>query len=188
MITNFNWSLLTSLNLFDVIPTCIVAILILVFMFVHIHKVFVIVSYLLMFIVYLVGLFLKLDALSSIAQLAIIIFSVACIMINISEFRNLLSNFSSAVLRRNAKSTEKKFDKKELYSSIENAVKSFSRTKTGALMVFQKSQPLNDGVNDNGIMVNAPLTAEMLETIFYKVLDFMMVQLLLKTIRLYLLQ
>ena len=35
-------------------------------------------------------------------------------------------------------------------------------------MIFQKSQELDDGINDKGVSINAPISMEMLQTIFYK--------------------
>ena len=35
-------------------------------------------------------------------------------------------------------------------------------------MVFKKSQELDDGINDKGVTINAPVSMEMLQTIFYK--------------------
>jgi diadenylate cyclase len=54
-----------------------------------------------------------------------------------------------------------------MYQTISVAVNWFSRTKTGALITFEKTDNL-DSYIATGVKVNAPVSAELLETIFYE--------------------
>ena len=54
----------------------------------------------------------------------------------------------------------------DMYKMVAETVRSFSRTKTGALITFEKTTPL-DNVIKNGTLVNAPVSPELLMTIFY---------------------
>lgn len=86
---------------------------------------------------------------------------------NQGDANRFLSNpFKTAVAKAGKFGVEKIFDSQELYRRIETAVISLSRTKTGALITFEKSKSLKN-LSKNGIEINAPVTAELLETIFY---------------------
>lgn len=84
--------------------------------------------------------------------------------INSSEFRYLF--LKNTTLKATRKEKGSKNSTEEMYKAIEEAVKSLSRTKTGAIITFEKSQSL-DGVIKNGTRINAPVSAELLMTIFY---------------------
>lgn len=58
------------------------------------------------------------------------------------------------------------YDTDELYHEISVAVEHLSMTKTGALITFEGKRPLNDAIK-NGVLIKAPVTSELLETIFY---------------------
>ena len=49
---------------------------------------------------------------------------------------------------------------------IDNAVKQLSKTKTGAIITFERNVALDDFVK-SGTILNAPVTPELLTTIFY---------------------
>ena len=67
--------------------------------------------------------------------------------------------------QRNKKANQN-YDKEELYKIIDNTVHSLSRSKTGALMTFERSTNLDD-VMKSGTIIDAPVSQELLETIFY---------------------
>ena len=60
-----------------------------------------------------------------------------------------------------------KYSKENLYRIIDDAVHSLSRTKTGGIMTFERSTNLDD-ILKNGTVINAPVSQELLETIFYE--------------------
>ena len=96
------------------------------------------------------------------------------IFVNLSVFRPLLIkkfHDKRKPIRKHKKLKKSKevsiiFDKVTVYSQLTSVVKYFSRTKTGALMTFQRTDDLKP-LMKNGIMINAPFNAELLETIFY---------------------
>ena len=158
------------LKAIDYSMSSIVMLALLVFLLIHIRKKSVLIIYLLLFILHLSSLFAGLNSLSNVTSLSLIIFSSACILVNASEFRNSLSNFSSKFKLYTSKreKAKRKIDRNDIVRIIDQTIKDFSKTQTGAIMIFQKSQELDDGINDRGVEVNAPLSMEMLQTIFYK--------------------
>ncbi len=57
-------------------------------------------------------------------------------------------------------------DREAVYEKVKNAVLTLSRQKIGALITFEKRDDLTDLVK-NGTIVNAPVSSELLQTIFY---------------------
>lgn len=57
-------------------------------------------------------------------------------------------------------------DREKLLDTIEDAVLDLSTSKTGAILTFETSESLQDLCN-NGVLVEAPVTAELIKTIFY---------------------
>ncbi len=87
---------------------------------------------------------------------------IAVIIIFQPEIRKLLYNIGQNT------TLYKFFDRGGSFSVIEeviDAVKSLSRTKTGALIVFSKGSPLSDLV-DKGVGLDASVSSELLLTIF----------------------
>ena len=60
-----------------------------------------------------------------------------------------------------------KVKKEELYRIIDSTVHSLSRSKTGAIITFERNTNMDDIIK-SGTIINAPVTQELLETIFYK--------------------
>lgn len=58
-------------------------------------------------------------------------------------------------------------ERKQLYKIINDTVAMLSTSKTGAIMTFEKHNSLNDYIN-KGIKINAPISKELLTTIFYE--------------------
>ena len=90
-----------------------------------------------------------------------IIASLVLIFSNSSDF----NHFFVKQHQRNKKANQN-YDKEELYKIIDNTVHSLSRSKTGALMTFERSTNLDD-VMKSGTIIDAPVSQELLETIFY---------------------
>ncbi|MDI6400467.1 diadenylate cyclase CdaA [Balneolaceae bacterium ANBcel3] len=89
---------------------------------------------------------------------------IAVIIIFQPEIRKLLYNIGQNT------SLYRFFDRGGSFSVIEEvieAVKSLSRSKTGALIVFSKGTALNDLV-DSGVKIDAKVSSELLLTIFNK--------------------
>ncbi|MFZ9782462.1 MAG: diadenylate cyclase, partial [Bacilli bacterium] len=58
------------------------------------------------------------------------------------------------------------YDKEMVYELIYDAVSFMSKNKIGALITMERTTKL-DSYTKNGVVLNAPITAEMLTTIFY---------------------
>jgi len=111
--------------------------------------------------------------------LVFLIFAFCSSLINSGDYRSAFSNsfkspFSFFFLRRRiSKTPEVLFDQEEAYSKIEKAVFDMSKAKRGALITFiRKDNILDDSkmgtvIKQPGVEVNAPISSELLETIFY---------------------
>ena len=88
------------------------------------------------------------------------------LIINITEYRySLLNNLSSK--KKNVEVEKQTTPKEQVYKTIAAAVRNLSKTKTGAILTFEKNTPLNDVIK-NGTIINAPVCQELIETIFYE--------------------
>lgn len=86
---------------------------------------------------------------------------------NLGDLRKFLANpFQVTKAMNNIKKVEKIYDREALAKEIEKAVLYLSKNKTGAIMTFERSNSLTDIIK-NGVPINAPVTAELLVTIFY---------------------
>lgn len=122
----------------------------------------------LIFIVCLIGVtlcswFFGLTFVWVICLLFLVCLTTVMIIQNQNEFRDILGTFSK---RRQKIQTEKVYDRHAVCQKISIAVETLSRTKTGALITFEKGMKLNDVVK-TGTMLHAPITPELLTTIFY---------------------
>ena len=113
----------------------------------------------------LVGLILTYCGLS-IPGTILLIFSIVLLTIfyfvNIASIRHILSLHAKKI-----KSNQTKYNKQDLYRKIDDTVHSLSKSKTGALITFERSTNLDDYMK-NGTIINAPVSQELLETIFYE--------------------
>ena len=86
---------------------------------------------------------------------------------NLGDLRQFLANPFKLTRTKSSKLVvEKIYNRKELYKVIENTVISLSKTRTGAIITFEKNTSL-DEIIKNGVIVNAPVSTEILQTIFY---------------------
>ncbi len=80
----------------------------------------------------------------------------------------IIRQYIAIPLKKHSDSTkEKGVDKEKLVEDICTAVDWLSKTKTGALITFERSTPLDDVIK-SGTIINCPVTPEILETIFYE--------------------
>ena len=86
---------------------------------------------------------------------------------NMGDLNNFLANpFKKIKSKSGNFGVEKIFDRADLYKKIETAVFSLSRSKTGAIITFERNKSLKNFCK-NGVAINAPVTPELLDTIFY---------------------
>lgn len=101
----------------------------------------------------------------SVALLAVDV--LISLFVNLGDLRKFLSNpFKVVSAKPSTYRVEKIVDRDAINKEIEKAVISLSKSKTGAIITFERSNSLADIIK-NGVMVNAPISAELLVTIFY---------------------
>ena len=95
----------------------------------------------------------------------IILLSIVLTYLN--NFKSFISNpMKRTSLKSNKNNITKIFDRQEFYQVINNTVLQFSKSKTGALMTFEKNDDITSSTV-NGVLVDAPVSQELLSTIFY---------------------
>ncbi len=98
---------------------------------------------------------------------------VFAIFVNFGEVRATIKSgknkFLANIFKRGKDSNnkgEELFDREEVYQKVVAAVVNLSRSKIGALITFERGDDLSDQMK-TGSMLNAPVSAELLQTIFY---------------------
>ncbi len=106
-----------------------------------------------------------------VAILAAAMFAVSTmiiLMVNIGDLRAYLANpFKKTTAKAANFGVEKIYNRQNLYKKIETTVLALSKSKTGAIMTFEKNTSLNDIIK-NGVPIHAPVSPELLLTIFYE--------------------
>lgn len=110
----------------------------------------------------------SLDLLRTILAIVLTTSAIVVLFVNISRIRPLIASEMKGkmLFGFRAKTPEKIFDRGAMYKKINDAVLALSKQKIGALITFEKSVLLTDIVK-TGTVVNAPVTAELIMTIFY---------------------
>ena len=86
---------------------------------------------------------------------------------NIGDINQFVANPFKKIKTKSVNfGVEKIFDRADFNRKIETAVLNLSKTKTGAIITFEKNKSLANFIK-NGVPVNAPVTPELLCTIFY---------------------
>ena len=92
---------------------------------------------------------------------------VLSLFVNLGDLRKFFANpFQVKQVKNTAFKVEKIFDKEEMYKQVEAAVISLSKSRTGAIITFEKNTSLTD-LMKNGVTIKAPVSTELLQTIFY---------------------
>lgn len=95
-------------------------------------------------------------------------FIAVCLFANLGDLRLFIGNpFKRTAAKAANFGVEKIFNREDLYKKVETAVIALSKSRTGALITFEKNTTLKDIIK-NGVPVNAPLSPELLQTIFYE--------------------
>lgn len=125
------------------------------------------------YIIYSVNAFVTLVAwfcgLKLIMYLSLVMLSVALVTffsVNVASIRPYISDSLAGKNISFRKNSEKIFDRHALYLKIESAVIALSKSRTGAIITFERNVELSDFVK-SGTILNSPVTPELLLTIFY---------------------
>jgi len=106
--------------------------------------------------------FFNLNLVASLCDALIVGIVVSVVISNDQKINKLLKRKVSA--KESANTSE---ERKQLYKIINNTVSALSTSKTGAIMTFEKNNSLDEFIN-KGVKVNAPVSMELLTTIFYE--------------------
>ena len=106
--------------------------------------------------------YFNLNLLSSLCDALVVGIVVAVVVSNDQKVNALLKRKISG-----KESVNISEERKQLYKIINQTVATLSTSKTGAIMTFEKNNSLDDYIN-KGVKVNAPVSMELLTTIFYE--------------------
>lgn len=122
-------------------------------------------------VLFIIGSLLDLPSLRIIAAISIGIITIISMFTNLAEIRSLLANKSSQKI--NDKGLNKKnnvpdnlYSHEDFYNTIDEATRYLSKHKIGAIMTFERKDNLLE-ISKNGTLLDAPVTYELLVTIFY---------------------
>ena len=115
------------------------------------------------------------DLVGIVSAASLLLLVSGAVLINVNNVRNNMVNgiFKKDFFKRKKVEPEMVFDRDDLYKAIYKAVIDMSMMKRGCLITFMKKDDLLDEskipsvVKQRGVDVNAPVTPELLETIFY---------------------
>lgn len=113
----------------------------------------------------------ELSYLETSLSICLIVSTVLYLVANMAETRSLIANrfFVPKKIRNGTTKEnviEKTYDKEALYKTINESVLYLSKHKIGAIITFERKDNL-DNLLKNGSILNAPVTYELLITIFY---------------------
>ena len=130
-------------------------------------RIFIVVSEVLIILFWLFGLMMPVIAMAIVLVSGIVFFFIA----NQNESRTLVANNmvgqASNFFRRKKNSAEVLFDRDAVYEKIRDAVLTMADQKIGAIITLEKKDSMTEFCH-NGTMINAPVSSELLLTIFYK--------------------
>ncbi len=112
-------------------------------------------------LVKVVSLYFKLEAISSLVDVALISVFVCVVISNEQKINKLMKRKKTPRSKQNSNG-----DRKQLYKVINTTVSMLSSAKIGAIMTFEKKNSLDDYIKQ-GVKVDAPVSSELLTTIFY---------------------
>ena len=119
------------------------------------------------FVLFLVGFIFRLEYLCMLVAFISAAGLAACFFGNLGDVRKFIANPFSRVTAKAANfGIEKIYDSQQLFKNIETAVIALSNARIGAIITFEKNTSLKD-IMKNGVPVHAPVTSELLLTIFY---------------------
>lgn len=155
-------SLINTTSIIDIILCIILCIFIVLFLYIFSKRIVTVICCSGFLIASIICFYFSLEYAGLILLSIFIISLIMFVFVNISEFRNFFTK------PQNKKEKDvSKYNKDRLYQIIDETVHSLSRAKTGAIMTFEKSTNLDDVIK-SGTTINAPVSQEILETIFYE--------------------
>jgi len=164
----FIWNQLSS-NFTVIIEAAVILVVYLLLLFVflkvsHRNTNFIVlgISFASVVVCFIFNLSLALIIVSAISAVAFAIILLA----NIGDLRGWIAAPFKKKKGKKDSRVRKLYDRDALIEEIEGALKDLSKRKIGAIITFEKNTSLDD-ISKNGVKINAPVTKELLETIFY---------------------
>lgn len=153
------------IDIIDKVIACCVALLLVIFYFIRIKKPSVTITLSFILAAYLVTAFLNMEYASNILLIIFILIAIIFSFINIASFRSMFFDFTFKN-KKKKEDVNRKLSNEEIYKIIDDTIKVLSKSKTGALLTFEKKDDLTD-ITKNGTNINTPITKEIIQTIFY---------------------
>lgn len=158
---------ISQAQLIDIIIACVITVIFSILYLVKIKKVLAIAFFIVIALSYLTAIFLGANYTASILGIIFIIYVMICSLVNISSFRKLFLDLSLFNSRKVHSKVQSEINNKDdFYNKINETVKILSKTKTGALLTFEKKDDLTE-IMKNGTQINSPISVELIQTIFY---------------------
>lgn len=151
------------INIVSLSIAVVISVLLIAFLANKTNRKFTLIFYPIVFSLIFISYIFGLDLVFAISLIVLVVGLIMSLFINASEFRHIITRETNL---KTKKEKGVKVTQEDMYKMIAEAVKSLSRTKTGALITFEKTQNL-DELMKNGTIINAPVCAELLVTIFY---------------------
>lgn len=167
--------MLLSISNIDLIIACVLAVAVITFIVLVFKRIFTLFYSIITLLAAVFLYYFQFHA-SALIMLACFICGVTLFfVVNAGDLRKYIANPTRNVTTKNdrnklvhgAGAAEKKLDKDNLYKNIYETVVSLSRSKTGALLTFERKDSLNE-VMKTGTIINCPVSAEIIQTIFYE--------------------
>lgn len=176
----FGFNVLNSVTVFEPFTVntlidfllCILGIIAVnVFVDYFVKRRFVIISLASFSVLFIISYIFKLKFFMCVCFGFIVMLAIIGIFVNLAETRFLFANkFSQRTndkgLNKKNNSVEKLYSQEDLYKTINEATIYLSKHKIGAIMTFERKDNLTD-ISKNGSVLDAPVTYELLITIFY---------------------
>ena len=120
------------------------------------------------FVLFLTAFMFNLDIVAAIIAAFTAAGVTVTLFANLGDLRLFLGNpFKKTSAKAANFGVEKIYNREALYKKIETTVLTLSKTKTGAIITFERNTSLKDIIG-NGVPINAPVSPELLLTIFYE--------------------
>ena len=176
----FGFNVLNSVTVFEPFTVntlidfllCILGIIAVnVFVDYFVKRRFVIISLASFSVLFIISYIFKLKFFMCVCFGFIVMLAIIGIFVNLAETRFLFANkFSQRTndkgLNKKNNSVEKLYSQEDLYKTINETTIYLSKHKIGAIMTFERKDNLTE-ISKNGSVLDAPVTYELLITIFY---------------------
>lgn len=115
----------------------------------------------LVFVFKAIGVYFDFLMISSLADAVLIACLISVVIFNEQKITKLLKRKKTTKTKQNTT-----IDRKQFYKTINTTVNMLSSSKIGAIMTFEKKNSLDEYIK-RGVKVDAPVSSEVLTTIFY---------------------